>query len=301
MGWKSFLSIIFFLAVIFLLFFYWFMPWNEIEFGIKEKNSNFSLSGLDKENTQFYPNMRYPSSEISYKISECPLKKKNDMERAFDILENKTILKFYSIDKAEEISVACDSSAKVEGGMFIAGEGGPTNITKTNNFNVILNGKILLLRESECERPNIAIHELLHALGFEHSPNPNNIMYNFSKCSQIIGDDTFELINKLYSVPSYSDLDFEDVSAIMRGKYLDLNISVRNNGLSESGAAKIEIYADDKFLKEIELNPIDIGYGRIIILSNVWVPKISVKELKFFINSSFNELDKNNNVIVLKI
>ena len=301
MGWKSFLSLMFFLVVISLLFFYWFIPWNEIEFGIKEKNSNFSLSGLDKGNTQFYPNMRYPSPEISYKISGCPLKKKNDMEQAFDILNNKTILRFYSVDKSEEISVTCDSNAKVEGGMFIAGEGGPINITKTNNFNVILNGKILLLRESECERPNIAIHELLHALGFEHSPNPNNIMYNFSKCSQIIGDDTFELINKLYSVPSYSDLDFEDVSAIMRGKYLDLNISVRNNGLVESGAAKIEIYADDKFLKEIELNPIDIGYGRIIILSNVWVPKISVKELKFFINSSFNELDKNNNVIVLKI
>ena len=59
-------------------------------------------------------------------------------------------------------------------GLFIAGEGGPSNITKSGDFSVITHGSILLIKESKCERPNIAIHELLHALGFDHSENPNN-------------------------------------------------------------------------------------------------------------------------------
>jgi len=298
---KIFLSLIFILLASLLLIIYWFVPFNTIEFGLKTGHFNFSLNNSDETNMQFYRNMRYSDLIISYRIDDCPLKKKNDMENAFNIISDKTLLEFYSVEADEEISVTCDNKNKIEEGLFIAGEGGPTNITHAGDFNVILHGTILLIKESKCERPNIALHELLHALGFEHSFNPNNIMYSISKCEQIIGEDTIELINELYSIPSYPDLVFENISAVMNGRYLDTNISIRNNGFKKSEEAKIIIYADEKFVKEIELGSFNIGHGGIILLENILINKINVNELIFYIDYSFSELKKENNKVVLEI
>ena len=299
MGLKIFFGFLFFLLVVALLFIYWFFPLGGVvNFDFKPKNYNFSVNG---EDMQFYSKMRFKEPEISYKIIQCPIKKKNDIEYAFEIVSNKTRLSFYPVSYGESISITCDSSAMVEGGLFIAGEGGPTNITKTENFNVILNGKILLIRESDCERPNIAIHELFHVLGFKHSSNLNNIMYNISKCEQVIGEDNINLLEELYSIPSYPDLAFENISSSMRSRYLDTNISIKNNGLQKSGPAKIIIYADEKNIKEIELKPIDIGYGITISLTNIFINKLNVDKLEYMIDSKFDELDKENNRAILEI
>lgn len=293
------LSIFFILIVVSLLVFYWFVPFGKIEFSAKPVNSNFSVG--NSGDMQFYENMRYPDSKISYHIYNCSLQKQNDMEYAFSIISNLTVLNFYSADSGEEISVFCDEKNKFEGQLFIAGEGGPTIKTQSGKFNVILSGKILLIKDSSCPKPNIAIHELLHAMGFEHSANSENIMYPVSECEQTIGQDVVNLLNQLYTIPSYPDLTFENVSAIMKGKYLDTDVIIRNNGLVNSENSKLMIYSDDKLLKEVELNPIQIGYGTIIKLTNVWIMKINVDELKFFINYTSEELDKENNNLVLSI
>jgi len=302
MGWRTFFSLLFIIFALALLIVYWFVPYNEIEFngGFVIPNSNFSLNP-SKDGMQFYENMRYASSEISYRIDDCTLQKKDDMERAFQIIGDQTILNFYPVIGGEEISVTCDSRNKIEGGLFIAGEGGPSNITIAGDYNVISQGSILLLRDSTCSKPNIALHELLHALGFAHSLNRNNIMYNISKCSQIVGEDIFMLINDLYVVDGGPDLQFQEATAIMRGKYLDANISVRNMGLKDSQDAKLNIYVDNDFVKEVELEPIKVGAGRSITLKNIWVSQINVRQIKFVINSSFVELDKENNVVILEL
>ncbi len=159
----------------------------------------------------------------------------------------------------------------------------------------------MLIKESKCEIPNIGIHEIFHALGFDHSQNPYSIMYNVSKCNQEIGEDLIQKINEIYSYPSYADLSFENVSAIMNGKYLDTNMSVRNNGFSKTENAKILIYADGDLVREVELSDLDIGYGVTVTLRNVWIRQISVDELKFVIDYSKPELEKTNNEIKLKI
>ncbi len=250
---------------------------------------------------QFYPNMRFPSPEISYKISSCPLQKQNDMEFAFGILENLTSLEFYSVGNNEEISITCEERERVENGLFIAGEGGPSNITIAGQFNVIMHGEILLIKESECPKPNIALHELFHALGFDHSSNPENIMYNVTDCNQITGTDMIQLINTLYAIPSYPDLAFENVSAFISGRFLSINMTVINEGLNDAANAKIEIYTDDNPVKEIDLVPLEIGRGRIITIGNIFVRKMSVNELELMITSDFSEINKDNNKIKLKI
>lgn len=278
------------------------MPFNDVEFIFNpemKNNYNFSSNG---EEMQFYSNMRYQSERISYRIEDiCTLQKKADMERAFEIIETETILDFYPVITNEEIFVTCEDKIKVDERFFVAGEGGPTNITKTENFNVIFHGGILLLKDSDCERPNVAIHELLHALGFDHSQNPNNIMYNISKCSQTIGEDTTERINELYSIKPKADLSFENASAKMKGRYVNLDFGIRNNGLKNSEKTKIVVYADDEKINEVSVDPIKIGYGISINLGNVFVSKLSVEKIKIVIDSEFEELEKSNNEISLEI
>ena len=194
-----------------------------------------------------------------------------------------------------------NSKNKIEEGMFIAGEGGPINITQVGEFNIIKKGQILLFKESDCATPNIAIHELLHALGFDHVDDSRDIMYPISRCGQKISNATIDKINFLHSIPDYPDLLFENANASMRGKYLNLNISVRNNGFSESKDSEIIIYADNSSIKTVSLEKLDIGHGRFISLSNIWINQLSVKNIKLVINYSFPELKKENNEIILEI
>src|SRR3990172_12809309 len=287
MGWKSILVSVIAVFLVLLLFFYWVFPLETIDFTFSPKNSNFSLNSYGNESMQFYENMRYPSKDISYRIQGCTLQKADEMETAFDMIDNLTIINFYSVNNNEEISVTCDSKTRFEGDLFIAGEGGPINITKAGYFNVIQKGAITLIRESKCENPNVGTHELLHALGFTHSENSNNIMYPVSKCSQTIGQDIPEQIDWLYSFPSLPDLAFENVSATMSGRYLDLTLVIRNQGLSDSQEGIIEVYADGKRVKEFELEPLAIGHGRIVTITNIFIFQKSIDELKFLIKTDF--------------
>ncbi len=302
MGLKIVLSIVFFMLVVILLVFYWILPIGElIEFRVSGGSSNFSLNNSFNTSMQFYENMRYKSSEISYKINRCALAREDEMRRAFSFLKNHTILNFYEVEENEEISVTCENSAKGEEGLFIAGEGGVTNVVITENFNVILNGMVILIRESKCPDPLVGTHELLHTLGFDHSENPNNIMYPTINCKQTIGDDLIKNIEWLYSFPTLSDLSLENASASMKGGYLDINLTVKNHGLKDSENSTLIIYANNKSIKEFGIEPISIGSGKMITLSKIFVLRRNIQKLELFIKYNSEELNKNNNKIMLEI
>jgi hypothetical protein len=287
------------ILIILMLGFYWLIPTEEIVYGTKSNNDNFSLEG-NPLSMQFYKNMRFPNSKISYSISKnCSIRKKSEMKWAFDILENKTILEFYETNESGEILVFCEEKNKIKEGLFIAGEGGPTNITEGENFNIILNGQILLIKNSNCEKPNIAIHELLHVLGFNHSNNPNNLMYPISKCDQTIGKEIIEEINRLYSIPNYSDLMIREVSAQTHGMYLDLNISIFNDGFKTVQKPTLLIFANEKEIKKIELPQIKIGRGLNMKFTNIPLKKIKIEKLKIKIETNQTELSLENNEVIL--
>lgn len=87
----------------------------------------------------------------------------------------------------------------------------------------------------------------------------------------------------------------------MHGRYLDVNASIRNNGLKDIGKSTMTIYADGEKLKTVDVNEMKIGYGVSISMRNIFVSDISVKEVKVSINSSYKELDKKNNEAILQI
>ena len=292
-------SLFFIIIVVVLLIIYWFVPIGEIRFNSGPSHSNFSLG--NSTSMQFYNNMRFPNSEISYKIYECGLQKQNDMEEAFGVISKATSLAFMEVENEEEISITCSEEAKMDEGLFIAGEGGPTKIIQTDLFNVILSGKISLIKDSKCSTPNVAVHELLHVLGFDHSKNQRNILYYMSECGQTIGDDVINLVNELYETESYPDLSFGNVSASVSGTYLDFEVNIKNNGLAVSGNAKINVYADDKLIKDLNLKPLEVGTGLKMTVDNSWMTKRNPKTLKFVIESNFEELDKVNNEMVLNV
>lgn len=291
----TFVSVIF---LIFLLTFYLF-PFNTVTFNSNSGNYNFSIISNNTE-MQFYPNMRFANTDLSYRISDCSLQKQNDMQNAFRIIENLTPLVFYPVNSGEDISVTCQNRAVIQNGFFIAGEGGPTNVTIAGSFDVITHGEILLIRNSDCPRPNVAIHELFHVLGFKHSTNPENVMYNITSCDQTIGQDMIQTINNLYSIPSEPDLIFENASAMMSGRFLNANFTVSNAGLADAGSSAVDIYADGSLAKEIDIDALPIGTGRIVSVENIFVPQISVKEIEMDINYTSSEISKDNNKIKLE-
>lgn len=300
---KKVLSILIGLFMLSLITLYWIFPMNSSNFDFDAPDTNnFSLSS--SEEMQFYPNMRFSSKTISYELDEkCSLQKRQDMGKAFQILQEATILNF-EISEDALIQVYCEKKSErkaTEKGLFIAGEGGPVNVTIGKYFNVIHGGEIILIKNSNCERPNVAIHELLHVLGFNHSDNSNNIMYPVSKCGQTISQDMLDKIDELYSYPSLPDLEFEKASAQMKGRVLDLNISVKNQGLKDSGSFDIVVYGDGKEIKRIDSEGIAIGYTQKITITNQLITKLKIEEMAFSIEANFEEINKDNNQITLNV
>jgi len=305
MSWKTVLSLLFFFVVVVLLVFYWILPFGRVlQFGYPagNGNSNFSIGNSSLVDMQFYENMRYQNKEITYHMGDCPIAKTDEMNRAFDIIENLTVVSFKAVPEGqEEISITCESSARVAGRTFIAGEGGVTNVTATDNFNVIFNGMILLLRETKCSDPIVGIHELLHSMGFDHSSNPENMMYPTVNCGQTIGEDVVNQINNLYSFESLADVSIESASAEIHGNYLDLSLTLKNNGLIGSADSRLVVYADDRNIKELDVDSMSVGAGREISLTNIFLLRSGVEEIKLVVEYSPSELDKENNVLVLQV
>ncbi|MBM3232133.1 matrixin family metalloprotease [Candidatus Pacearchaeota archaeon] len=249
---------------------------------------------------QFYENMRYPSNLISYNIAEsCPENKKNIMKEAFSILEEKTILEFNPSDESTAIlKILCSdiSPEAEEENHFIAGEGGPSKVINSTLYSVILEGKVALYREGSCNNANVAIHELLHALGFDHNKDKNSILYPTLACNQIIDEEIIESINDLYEIASAPDLAFEELTATKSGRYLNFHMEVINKGLIQTNNVKVGLYSDGEFVDDFELNSIAVGAKKIIDVENLKVP-LAANDIEFVIDyqNQITEISEDNN------
>lgn len=249
------------------------------------------------EGKQFYPNMRYPDRNISYRLeSFCTLAKFEDIERAFQILGQKTMLTFYSTRENPEIEVFCSGVPQEENAMkkgyFIAGEGGPTEVINASAYSVILRGKIALYKDEKCDEPKVALHEILHALGFDHLNNTGSIMNPISECNQQIDVYIINEINKLYSIGSAPDLLIERASGDKKGRYLNFNITIANYGLKIARDVNLEVYADSSKVSNFSMENLDVGTKKTLSVGNLAVP-IETAKIGFVVYSPIDNKELN--------
>jgi len=246
-------------------------PQEEIDYGnYIAQNPEIAIS----KGVQFYPRMRFPEREITYSIeSRCSLEKKEEILEAFKILSSLTRLSFRNSTVNPRINFLCSEIAPdpEKESHFVAGEGGPTKIINTSNYFVILESKVSLYREDKCETPQIALHEILHAFGFDHSNNKDSIMFPITGCKQEIESFVIEEINELYEADAAPDIVIESITARQVGRYLSFEANISNSGLVDINEATLEVYSDGELVKTYELQKIEIGTKRIISVVNLRV------------------------------
>ena len=251
----------------------------------------------------FAKNLRFNHNDISFKIeSSCTEVRRNAMLEALNIWESEMggIISFHeSASNVEaDIDIGCSNDFIDLGErLFAAGEGGPSRIINTSQFKTIEKGKISLYRDPECKKPIVELHELGHVFGFGHIENEESIMYNISSCNQEITQDMIDIIINLYSIEPLPDANIQELVAIKRGKYLDFNITVLNEGLLPIDNISLSILAEGKLVQTISLDKVGIGYGRTLRATNVKLPSSSVENIEFIVDykNQIKEFNEENN------
>lgn len=290
-----------FVALAIGAYFLWLnFPTETIDF--ERYKSNFS-NEFPEKSVQFYANMRYETTDISYQFTtQCSDKKRSDFERATERLESLTILRFYKTESQPQITITCSkiSPKPEEEGHFVAGEGGPSLIINASRYSVIKTGQIALYRADNCDNPQIATHELLHALGFDHNNNEKSIMYPITGCEQEIDEDIIEEINRIYSQKPFGDLVIEEVEADKSGPYLNFEIIVSNYGLKSITNSTLKVIVEGGVIKAFNLGEIDIGTKKTLTIQNLRIPR-SATEITFAVETKEQEIKSDNNSVNIKV
>ncbi len=253
----------------------------------------------------FAEDLRFNHNLISYSLSEdCDAGRRGDMRGAFNIFADAVkIVSFYEVVGDADILVGCSNDfLKLGEDLFAAGEGGPSRIINTSRFKVIEEGKIVLYNGRDCNYPIIALHELLHVFGFDHSADPSNIMYNVSGCDQRMSYDMVGLMVELYSIEALADARISELDAVLKGKYLDFNISVLNEGLVGIDEIGLSVVADGEVVEVVDLGKIEVGYGRTLKVENMKVGS-GVRVVEFVLDEEdvVRELDEGNNRVEMRV
>lgn len=269
---------------------YAFIPSQPLEY--ESFAANISMN-LPSQSYQFYPRMRYPDKEITYLVADaCSITKRKNIEDALTILESRATLVFTELDansltSLPQITYECQNNITRPQNQshFIAGEGGPTEIINTTTYAVILAGKVSLYRVERCESPIVALHETLHALGFDHTNDKKSIMYPVTDCGQELDQFIVDQLNELYAVPSAPDLAIESISATASGRYLSFDINVSNYGLKNIQNVDLDVTSAGKTVRTFSFDDIKIGQKKTLSVKNVRLP-VDTEVLTFIVHST---------------
>lgn len=263
--------------------------------------SNVTMD-LPNSSVQFYPNMRFQSKEISYEIDEsCGDDMRPDIEEAFRILDAKTIMSFVEKTGLVDILVKCDTSAPelAEKNHVIAGAAKPNNIVNATKFFVIENSSVTMYKEESCNVPLVSIHELLHAIGFDHNNDEKSIMYPLVNCDQEIDSEIINEINRIYSFESLPDLVISKLVSNSSGRYINFEIEVANQGLKDSVKNTLEIVSEGEVDKSYDLGVIEIGKKKILLVQNLKVE--DNKNVEFRVIPEGKDLNTKDNIAKLVV
>jgi len=203
------------------------------------------------------------------------------------------------------LTVVSEQEVQKDMKTFIAGEGGPTKFWNYTVYPLILEGTIILNKQSEkteqCEEPITELHELLHVFGFDHINDTESIMYPYLSCSQKIDQEYIDHIVNLYSIEPKSELVFSELNATKSGRYLNFNVSVKNLGIINSENAILKISSENDEIKEFELNDIETGSTKLLSVNNLLLPSRNTETISFEIITPTKEYNKENNIAQMNV
>lgn len=267
-------------------------------------NNLDEINNVSAEVLQFYPNMRFRTNSLTYNIaSDCDNEKTRRLVLAFEIISNETkILAFsQSLDNNADILVSCSKNAYQKGErVFMSGEGGPTKIIELSPYPLILQGRVILYNQDDCDYPITEIHELFHVFGFEHISNSKMIMYPYLNCKQRLNPDLINKLIELYSIEAKTEIIFSNVSVIGFLNYVNISFQVKNEGLANAENVIFEVYAGDVKVYDENFGEMNSGTGQEFKLSNLEVPK-DEKEINLLVKTDSKEYNKENNLIKVQI
>lgn len=245
---------------------------------------------------QIHPFMRYQNKTISYSIiNPCPQNMKEQINSAFNILQENTILTFYEKEEDGEIKIYCfEDPINLNKKQNIAGEGRPTITINTTKFALILEGEANIYGEGSCEKPIVIIHEILHTLGFDHQNNTKSALYPIADCSQELTGDIVKIIDELYLIESLPDLVIEEIIAVKTGRYLNFEITISNQGLRTINEFTLYLESEERVIKEFPQESLEAGRKRIFTVENLKIP-LNAENIEFNLNSDEKELSYSEN------
>lgn len=253
--------------------------------------------GLPFNTGQFYANMRFVSPRITYSFAQvCSENKQAVVLEVFRTLERTTPLRF-TTEGTPVFFISCQDLEVPgeEAGHFVAGEGGPTKTINASSFYIIQSANVSLYREETCDTPHVALHEILHALGFDHTADPRSIMFPVTDCKQTLDDAISKELTRLYSFPPYGDLVLRDANVTLAKGYMSFVVTVANQGLGDITNVTLVVEGDNK--REFSIGEIGIGKRKIFSVDNIRVSEIS--SVTFTVFTAEPELSLRNNRAVL--
>ena len=111
----------------------------------------------------------------------------------------------------------------------------------------------------------------------------------------------FKNINES-SIKKFISSDISNLSANRRGKYLNFDAEISNQGLAVAENVKLVITAKDKEIKTFKLGNVSYGEGKIMTIEFLKLPLLTDTDLlKFDVDTTSEELSRNNNEIIMRV
>lgn len=190
-----------------------------------------------------------------------------------------------------------------EAGDEKLGYGGPM-WRPSGKFNLIEKGfVIIVLQPMPCVTKNTAVHEIGHALGFQHSDKPGSTMYMYATCTQVIDRPIVDTLQILYSTPALPDFEIARGELSIAQGYFNVNINVTNTGLSTGGNVTVAFFddADGKEIYRTSSSPLPPGYNLMLKYINIQKPASGILRITVDPENRVDELSKDNNSIVVDL